>query len=629
MGLAYHNLHGLFITNFIFIASLLLCTIPIRVQVVTICDRLHLYKCFNIVFRKLYHIFQMAYRLYWVARQRYQLHMPEHRLKKTTQRPHQQLTQTLPPLDECIPALKTRPILIHYMEPSPLLTPPTYQRILVPQQDQVAEEPKIEISPEPPTSIEDQHSINDTPVCQAQPLLGTTYTENLQLQDRNQPEDIADILGTTVFKGYINTPLQTLDGILVQQPKWFLPLAEEAKQLAEEIHIEKLNEQWAGIPHEKLLNQYFWDQLNSLQILEQLAILELAKQHLWADIIDILECLGKANNIPFNQLYYIMGNCMDQYYSKVIETFVAIIKRQFTGRQLLLVNIAHLLKFLEEYSDRQAQIWKIFHKYHNIPDNLEDLHLHFDDFKTSLETDFRHLKEVTSHNIQNIQTSLNVQQTYSSTLCCHVNSIYSKLSELQRHIRHHCMYSHQGNTVQIEAPEFDPDIDGDSPVSMDERHKIAPVQGILATIPKVLEPEDDNSIAPGTKTDQQTYQETDWPDASSVQIPRVSSLTAQPEEQGHNRRQVQPSADNFEIPELEENSEKEQFADFDAFMAYHNTHQASEHIWQEYCTIPVPVIVLCLSTIFVCNINSSELHFQSVALRSQYSDHAPEAVTLH
>ena len=47
------------------------------------------------------------------------------------------------------------------------------------------------------------------------------------------------------------------------------------------------------------------------------------------------------------------------------------------------------------------------------------------------------------------------------------------------------------------------------------------------------------------------------------------------------------------------------------------------------CTIPVPVIVLCLSAIFVRNINSSELHFQSVALRSQYSDHALESVTLH
>ena len=92
--------------------------------------------------------------------------------------------------------------------------------------------------------------------------------------------------------------------------------------MAEEICIEKLNEQWAGIPHEKLS---FRDQLNSLQILEQLAPLELAKQHLLADIIDILECLRKANNIPFNQLYYIAENCVDRYYSKVIETFVSII----------------------------------------------------------------------------------------------------------------------------------------------------------------------------------------------------------------------------------------------------------------------------------------------------------------
>ena len=146
-----------------------------------------------------------------------------------------------------------------------------------------------------------------------------TPTENLQLRDRNPPEDIADVLGTTAFKGYVHTPIQTLKGIYVQQPKWILPLAKEAKQLAEEIHIEKLNEQWAGIPHDKLLNQSFQDQLNSLQILEQLAPLELAKQHLPADIIDILEHLGKANNIPFNQLYYIAENCADRYYSKVIE----------------------------------------------------------------------------------------------------------------------------------------------------------------------------------------------------------------------------------------------------------------------------------------------------------------------
>ena len=299
----------------------------------------------------------------------------------------------------------------------------------------------------------------------------------------------------------------------------------------------------------------------------------LAKQHLPADVIDILKRLGKANNIPFNQLYYIAENYADQYYSKVIETSVAIIKRQFADIQLLLVNTAHSLKFLEEYSDRQAQIWKIFHKHHNIPDDLVDLHLHFDDFKTSLETDFRHLKEVTSHNVQNIPMSLNLQQTYSSSLCSHINNIYSKLLELQKQIQCHRMYMNQGDTVQIEAPKFDPDIDEDSHMSTDERHEITPVQGTLAPIPEVPEPDEDNSIAPGAKTDQPTYQETNWPDAIPMQIPRVSSSTAQPPEQGHNRQQAQHYTENFEIPELEENSEEEQFADFDSFVAHYTPSQ--------------------------------------------------------
>ena len=183
--------------------------------------------------------------------------------------------------------------------------------------------------------------------------MGTTPRENLQLQNRNSPDDISDVLGTHIFQGYVETPLQILDGIVVNQPKRFLPLAEEVKHLAEEIRIKKLNEQWAGIPHEQLLNQLFKDQLNSIQLLEQLAPppLQLTKEHLPVDIIDILEHLGKVDNILFNQLYYITKNCVDRYYTKVIETFVSIIKRQFVDCQLVLVNTACCLKFLEEYPD--------------------------------------------------------------------------------------------------------------------------------------------------------------------------------------------------------------------------------------------------------------------------------------
>ena len=160
--------------------------------------------------------------------------------------------------------------------------------------------------------------------------------------------------------------------------------------MAEEIHKEKQAEQWAGVPHEKLLNQSFLDQLNSLQILEQLAPLQLAKEHLPSDIIDILERLRKADNIPFNQLYYIAKNCADRHYSKVIQTFISIIKRQFTDRQTLLINTACSLKFLEEYADRQVQIWKILRKYYNLPDDVEDLHLHFNSFKSNIKNDFKH-----------------------------------------------------------------------------------------------------------------------------------------------------------------------------------------------------------------------------------------------
>ena len=81
----------------------------------------------------------------------------------------------------------------------------------------------------PPNPIEDRSSDNETPIRQVSPLLGTTHRENLQLQNRNSPEDISDVLGINIFQGYVNTPLQTLDGIVVNQPKRFLLLAEEGQ----------------------------------------------------------------------------------------------------------------------------------------------------------------------------------------------------------------------------------------------------------------------------------------------------------------------------------------------------------------------------------------------------------------
>ena len=101
----------------------------------------------------------------------------------------------------------------------------------------------------------------ETLVSQVTPLLGITPRESTQLQNTNTQENVKEILGTRVFQGYVDAPIQTLDGIIVIQPKRFLPLAQEARKIAEEIRIEKINEQWALIPQEQLLNQSFNDQL--------------------------------------------------------------------------------------------------------------------------------------------------------------------------------------------------------------------------------------------------------------------------------------------------------------------------------------------------------------------------------
>ena len=256
---------------------------------------------------------------------------------------------------------------------------------------------------------------------------------------------------------------------------------------------------------------------------------------------------------------------MDRYYTKVIETFVAIIKRKFTECQLLLVNTPCCLKFLEEYSDRQSYIWKIFHTHHTILEDLQDLHFHLDDFKNSLEKGFKFLKEATSRNIKNFQTSLNLQQTYSASLCSHVNNIYSKLSELQGQIQDYHMHMNQGDTIQIEAPDFDPDNDGVSSPSTDKKQNELPTQGTSSPTPEVTEPEDD-SLTPATTIQQLTSQDTDWPDTIPMQIPI----------------QAQYNSESFEIPDLEENSEEEQFADLESYLAHHNTYEASQHICQEY-----------------------------------------------
>ena len=63
--------------------------------------------------------------------------------------------------------------------------------------------------------------------------------------------------------------------------------------------------------------------------------------------------------------------------------------------------------------------------------------------------------------MENLQEAINLQQTYTTSLCGHVNSIYAKMAQLDRQVKMHCLYSHfESDVVQINAPEYDSDIDG-------------------------------------------------------------------------------------------------------------------------------------------------------------------------
>ena len=282
-----------------------------------------------------------------------------------------------------------------------------------------------------PTHIPQENS-ESPPTQMVEPVLGFTPAEicRAQVEPKLTVEQLSEI---ELYQEYIKTPLQTLDSIYVHQPKRFLPLAKEAKKLAETFKKEQVTSQWAGIPHEKLLQESFVEQLNSLQTLEQLAPLKAAKEHLPKDIINILELLGKADNIPFNQLYSLAEDWTDRYYTKVINNLTQLLKRSFNDRQLVLVNTARALKFLESYATIQTKLWKVLSKYDRLPD-------HFHDLQTTLQTEFNLLKKATTKNIKNLHDTVNLQQTYTTSLCSHVNSIYSKLAQLDRQIQTHCLY---------------------------------------------------------------------------------------------------------------------------------------------------------------------------------------------
>ena len=123
------------------------------------------------------------------------------------------------------------------------------------------------------------------------------------------------------------------------------------------------------------------------------------------------------------------------------------------------------LKFLELYRNRQTKLWKVPSKYDKLPD-------HFHDLQSTLQTEFNLLKKATSKNIKNLHDAINLQQTCTTSLCSHVNSIYTKLAQVDKQFQTHCFYPHsQTDSVQLNALEYNSDIDGQTDILPDIQPK--------------------------------------------------------------------------------------------------------------------------------------------------------------
>ena len=211
-----------------------------------------------------------------------------------------------------------------------------------------------------------------------------------------------------------------------------------------------------------------------------------------------------------------------------------------------------------------------------IPDDIQDLHFHIGNFKSNIEKEFAFLKEATHKNVENFQSSLNLQQMYSTALCSHVNNIYNKLAEIQQQLSHSNQHMNTGDVIQIEAPDFDPDIDEALPISTDQSTKHQETQGFVISTQRITEKKAECRTPASSHQD---AQDIDWPDTIPVEIPPqpdqniVQSISTLP---------IQCKTDQAEIPQLEDNPREEQFQDLQTYLTHHNTYEESQHICRDY-----------------------------------------------
>ena len=133
-----------------------------------------------------------------------------------------------------------------------------------------------------------------------------------------------------------------------------------------------------------------------------------------------------------------------------------------------------------------------------------------------------------------------------------------------------------GDMIQIEVPDFDPDINEALPISADQNIDNQETQGSVISTQKFAEKTAECRIPASLHQD---AQDVDWPDAIPVEIPPQPNQNI---EQNISTLPTQCEIDQAEIPQLEADPKEEKFQDLQTYLTHHNTYEESQCIHREY-----------------------------------------------
>ena len=149
--------------------------------------------------------------------------------------------------------------------------------------------------------------------------------------------------------------------------------------------------------------------------------------------------------------------------------------------------------------------------------------------------------------------------------------------EIQQQLPHPTQHINTGDVIQIEVPDFDPNIDEVPSTPMDQNTDYEETQGSVNSTQQ-FHKKTATTRTPATL--QQDAQDVDWPDTIPVEIlPQPHQDT----EQNIPTLPIQHGTDQIEIPQLEINpKEEEQSQDLQTYLTHHNTYEESQNICKEY-----------------------------------------------